>query len=63
MAAGRQGYDAEALRQYCDRYLIYRMQPVIPLKTMKHKPQPRLPRLFDWPKYAEREVIERMFVG
>ncbi len=29
------GYGAEALRCYCDRY---RMQPVIPLRSMKRKP-------------------------
>ncbi len=40
-------YDAEHLRQYCDRY---RMQPVIPQYAMKHKPKPGLPRLFDWLK-------------
>ncbi|WP_411015794.1 transposase, partial [Salmonella sp. s28719] len=38
------GYDAESLRRYCDRY---RMQPVIPYRTMKRKPKPGLPRLFD----------------
>lgn len=48
------GYDAEHLRQYCERY---RMQPVIPLRTMKRKPKPGLPRLFDHPKYRH----ERMF--
>ncbi|SDL15679.1 Transposase [Pseudomonas indica] len=52
------GYDAEHLRQYCDRY---RMQPVIPLRTMKCKPKPGLPRLFDRPKYRQRNIIERMF--
>ncbi|MEE4692106.1 IS5 family transposase [Pseudomonas alliivorans] len=52
------GYDAEALRHYCDRY---RMQPVIPLRTMKRKPKPGLPRLFDRPKYRQRNIIERMF--
>jgi transposase len=31
------GYDAEALRRYCARN---RMQPVIPLRTMKRKPKP-----------------------
>lgn len=46
------GYDAEALRRYCDRY---RMRPVIP------KPKPGLPRLFDRPKYRQRNIIERMF--
>lgn len=40
------GYEAEHLRQYCDRY---RMQPVIPLRAMKRKPKPELPRLFDLP--------------
>lgn len=52
------GYDAEALRQYCDRY---RMQPVIPLRSMKRKVKPGLPRLFDRPKYRQRNIIERMF--
>lgn len=52
------GYDAEALRQYCDRY---RMQPVIPLRSMKRKPKPGLPRLFDRPKYRQRNIIERLF--
>ena len=33
------GYDAEALRRYCDRY---RMQPVIALRDMKRKPKPGL---------------------
>ncbi|PXX52653.1 Transposase and inactivated derivatives, partial [Pseudomonas sp. LAMO17WK12:I10] len=50
--------DAEHLRRYCDRY---RMQPVIPLRTMKRKPKPGLPRLFDRPKYRQRNIIERMF--
>lgn len=31
------GYDAEHLRQYCDRY---RMQPVVPLRAMPRKPRP-----------------------
>ncbi|MEA5673493.1 IS5 family transposase [Pseudomonas sp. MH2] len=52
------GYDAEALRQYCDRC---RIQPVIPMRSMKRKPKPGLPRLFDRPKYRQRNVIERMF--
>jgi transposase len=52
------GYDAEALRRYCDRY---RMPPVIPLRSMKLKPRPGLPRLFDRPKYRQRNIIERMF--
>lgn len=52
------GYDAEALRRYCDRY---RMQPLIPLRTMKRKPKPGLPRLFGRPKYRQRNIIERMF--
>ena len=51
-------YDAEALRRYCDQY---RMQPVIPLRLMKRKPKPGLPRLFDRPKYRQRKIIERMF--
>lgn len=52
------GYDAESLRQYCDRY---RMQPVIPLRDMKRRPKPGLPRLFDKPKYRQRNAIERLF--
>ncbi len=52
------GYDAESLRQYCDRY---RTQPVIPLRDMKRKPKPGLPRLFDRPKYRQRNAIERLF--
>ncbi|QHF42178.1 IS5 family transposase [Pseudomonas sp. S34] len=56
--AWQKGYDAEHLRQYCDRY---RMQPVIPQRTMKRKPNPGLPRLFDRPKYRQRNIIERMF--
>ena len=52
------GYDAEPLRQYCDRY---RMQPVIPYRAMKRKPKPGLPRLLDKPKYRDRNAIERLF--
>lgn len=37
------------------------MQPVIPLRSMKRKPKPGLPRLFDRAKYRQRNVIERMF--
>lgn len=51
------GYDAESLRQCCDRY---RMQPVIPLRDMKRMPKPGLPRLFDRPKYRQRNSIERL---
>ncbi|UQB34127.1 IS5 family transposase [Pseudomonas tremae] len=51
-------YDAEHLRYYCDRY---RIQPVIPLRAMPRKPRPGLPRLFDRPKYRQRNIIERMF--
>lgn len=52
------GYDVEHLRQCCDRY---RMRHVIPLRTMKRKPEPGLPRLFDHPKYLQRNIIKRMF--
>jgi len=52
------GYDAEALRRYCDQY---RMQPVIQLRSMKRKPKPGLPRLIDRPKYRQRNIIECMF--
>ena len=52
------GYDAEHLRHYCGRY---RIQPVIPLRAMPRKPRPGLPRLFDRPKYRQRNIIERMF--
>ncbi|VVP31684.1 IS5 family transposase ISPsp10 [Pseudomonas fluorescens] len=41
------GYDAKALRSYCDGY---RMQPVMPLRDMKRKSKPSLPRLFGRPK-------------
>lgn len=34
-----------------------RMQPVIPLRLMKRKPKPGLPRLFDRPKYRQRNII------
>ena len=37
------------------------MQPVIPLRNMKRKPKPGLPRLFDRPKYRQRNIIECMF--
>jgi transposase len=37
------------------------MQPVIPLRSMKRTPKPGLPRLFDRPKYRQRNIIERMF--
>ncbi len=52
------GYDAKALSRYCDQY---RMQPVIPRRSMKRKPKPGLLRLFDRPKYRQRNIIERMF--
>lgn len=52
------GCDAEHLCQYCDRY---RLQPVIPLRTMKRKRKPGLPRLLDRPKHRQRNIIERMF--
>lgn len=52
------GYDAEALRRYYDQN---RMQPVIPLRSMKRKSKPGLPRLFDRPKYRQRNILERMF--
>jgi len=44
------GYDAEHLRQYCDRY---RMRPVTLLRTLKRKTKSGLPRLFDRPKYRQ----------
>lgn len=37
------------------------MQPVIPLRQMRRKPQRGLPRLFDKPRYQKRNVIERLF--
>ncbi|GLO11942.1 hypothetical protein PPUJ20028_05230 [Pseudomonas putida] len=52
------GYDAEALRRYCDQY---RMQPVISMRSMKRKPKPGLPRLFDRSEYRQRNIIEHMF--
>lgn len=36
-------------------------QPVISLRSMKRKPKPGLPRLFNRPKYRQRSIIERMF--
>lgn len=48
---------AEALRRYCDQY---RMQLVIPMRSMKRKPKPGLPRLLDRPKHLKRYIIERM---
>lgn len=44
------GYDAEYLRQYAT-----------PQRTMKRKPKPGLRRLFDRPKYRQRNIIELMF--
>jgi transposase len=52
------GHDAEALRRYCDQY---RMQLVIPMLSMKRKPKLGLPRLFDRPKYRQRNILERTF--
>ncbi len=52
------GYDAEALRRYCDQY---RIQSVIPMRSMKRKPKPGLPRLFDRPRCRQCNIIERMF--
>lgn len=52
------GYDTDHPRHYCDRC---RMQPVIPQRTIKHKLKLGLPRLFDRPKYRQRNIIERMF--
>jgi len=52
------GYDAERLRQYCDRY---RTQPVIPQRTIERKLKPGLPRLFDRPEYRHLNISERMF--
>lgn len=52
------GHDVHALRRYCDRY---RMQPVIPLRYMKRKPKPGLPRLFNRLKCRQRNIIEPMF--
>lgn len=37
------------------------MQPVIPLRSMKRKSKPGLARLFDRPKYRQRNIIERIF--
>nr|WP_156463094.1 transposase [Pseudomonas sp. Leaf129] len=58
MVTCRKGYDAEALRRYCDQY---QMQPVIPLRSMKRKHKPAFLRLFDQAKYRQRNIIERMF--
>ena len=53
--AGRKGYDAEHLHQYCD---CYRMQPVIPLRTVKRKPKVGLPKLLNCSKYRQRNIID-----
>ena len=37
------------------------MQLVIPLRSMKRKPKPGLPRLFGRPKYRQRNIIEHIF--
>ena len=37
------------------------MRSVIPLRDMKRKPKPGLPRPFGRPKYRQRNIIERMF--
>lgn len=49
------------IHMLCDANGIPLMQPVIPLRSMKRKPKPGLPRLFDRPKYRQRNIIERMF--
>lgn len=49
---------SRVLRRYSDQR---RMQPVIPMRSIKRKPTPGLPRLFDRPKYLQRNIIERMF--
>ncbi|RMO60515.1 ISPs1a-2 [Pseudomonas amygdali pv. eriobotryae] len=46
---------------YVTTATVYRIQPVIPLRTMPRKPRPGLPRLFYLPKYRQRNIIERMF--
>lgn len=51
-------YDAEHIRQYCDRYRIW---PVIQLHAKSRKFRFGSPRLFDRPKDRRRNVIERMF--
>lgn len=33
----------------------------IPLRSLRRKPKPVLPRLFDSPKYRQRTCIERIF--
>jgi len=44
------------------RYSVqHRMQPVIPMRSMKRKTRPVLARLFNRPKYRQRNNIERMF--
>ncbi len=46
---------------YVTTATVYRIQPVIPLRTMPRKPRSGLPRLFYRPKYRQRNIIERMF--
>lgn len=52
---------AMTLRRCGNTAIAYQMQPVIPLRIMKRKPEPGLPRLFDKPRYAQRNIIERRF--
>lgn len=52
------GYDSDALRRHCDRHHIC---PTIAQRSMHRKPKPGLPRVFDRPKYRQRNVIERCF--
>lgn len=59
LLAGK-GYDAEALRRYCDQY---RVQPVIPMRSMKRKPKPGLPRRFDRPKYRQRNIRTHVWLA
>lgn len=43
------GYDADALRRFCDRY---RMQPAIPLRAMTRKPSLEYPACLTAPNIA-----------
>lgn len=48
------------IHMLCD---CYRIRPVIPLRDMKRKLKPGLPRSCDRLKCKQRNAIERMFAG
>ncbi|XVN20862.1 transposase [Pseudomonas corrugata] len=54
-----QDYDADTLRRYCGRYRMHAAGHSFALDEAQTTTG--LPRLFDRPKYRQRNVIERMF--